>query len=131
MADEDKTWISEDLGNGLRLFSLDAPLEHCQALVEDILQEAKLSIDSEQIDYALEPTPRRHRAFRDKRGLADGSMASPFPRHSAEIVEYWCLAAEPRKHWLEVLGSCHGQAPLRLSRLGVRWTVSPIELEIS
>ena len=114
-----KTWTSVDLGNGLRLFSLDAPLEHCQALVEDILEAATLTIDGEQIDYALEPNPRRHRAFRDTRGLADGSMISPFPRHSAEIVEYWCLAAEPRKHWLDVLGSRHGHAPLQLSRLGV------------
>ena len=115
----DKTWTSEDLGDGLRLFSLDAPLEHCQALVEDILQAATLTIDSEQIEYALEPTPRRHRAFRDKRGLADGSMVSPFPRHSAEIVEYWCVAAEPRKHWLDKIGSRHGHASLQLTRLGV------------
>ena len=27
-----KTWTSEDLGNGLRLYSLDASLEHCQAI---------------------------------------------------------------------------------------------------
>ena len=117
--DQGKTWTCEDLGNDLRLFSLDAPLEHCQALVEDILQAATLMIDGEQIDYALEPKPRRHRAFRDKRGLADGPIVSPFPRHSAEIVEYRCFAAESRKHWLNVLGSRHGHAPLQLSRLGV------------
>ena len=114
-----KIWASEDLGNGLRLSSLDAPLEHCQALVEDILDAATLAIDGEQIDYALEPIPRRRRAFRDERGLADASMISPFSRHSAEIVEYWSLAAEPRRHWLDVLDSRHGHAPLPLSRLGV------------
>ena len=114
-----ETWTSEDIGNGLRLFSVDASLERCQTLVEDILQAATLTIDGEQIDYALEPNPRRHRAFRDQRELAHASIISPFSRHSAEIVEYWCLAAEPRKHWLDLLDARQGNAPLQLSHLGV------------
>ena len=126
-----KTWTSEDLGNGLRLFFLDAPLEHCQALVKDILEAATLKIDGEQIDYALEPNPRLHRAFRDKRGLADGSMVSPFPRHSAEIVEYWCLAAESRNHWLDVLDPAKARRRFSSLAWDSRWTVSRIGLEIS
>lgn len=113
-----KTWTSEDLGNGLRLYSLDAPLEHCQAMIQDILEAATLTIDGEQIGYAVERNPRRYRAFRDERGLTD-AMISPFSRHSAEIVEYWCLAAEPRKRWLDILDTTRGYTPLQLSRLGV------------
>lgn len=114
-----KTWTKQELGNGLRLFSLDAPMKQCQALVEDILKTGSLAIDGEQIDYALEPEPRRHWAFRDQRGIADASMISPFQRHSAEIVEYWCLAPEPRKHWLDVLDDRQGHPPLQLTRLGI------------
>ena len=114
-----KTWTSEDLGNGLRLFSLDAPLEHCRALVDGILDSATLVIGDDQIHYAVEPTPRHRRAFRDERGLADASMISPFSRFSAEVVEYWSLSAEPRRHWLDLLDSRCGRTPLPLSRLGV------------
>ena len=114
-----KTWTTEDLGNGLRLFSLDATLEHCQALIEDILDSGTFAIEGDQINYALEPISRRRWAFRDQYGLAEAAMISPFSQHSAEILEYWSLAPEPRRHWLNVLDSGHGHAPLPLSRLGV------------
>ena len=114
-----KTWTTENLGNGLRLSSLDAALNHCHALVENILDAATLPINGEQINYVLERSPRRRWAFRDERGHADASMSSPFPRYGAEIVEYWCLAAEPRRLWLELLDSLRSQTPLALSRLGV------------
>lgn len=113
-----KIWAREDLGNGLRLFSLDASLEHCQTLVDHILESATLAIEDIQIAYSLESTPRRHWAYRDYRGLTDASIPSPFSRHSAEIIEYWSLAQESRKHWLDILDSHHGQTPLQLSRLG-------------
>ena len=113
-----KVWAREDIGKGLRLFSLDASLEHCQSLVEHILESATLAIDGIQIDYALESTPRRHWAYRDYRGFAVASMPSPFSRHSAKLIEYWSFALEPRKRWLDILDSHHGQAPLQLSRLG-------------
>ena len=114
-----KTWTSEDLGNGLRLFSLNAPMEHCRALVDGILDSATLMIDDDQIHYAVEPTPRHRLAFRDERGLADASMTSPFARFSAEVVEYWSLSAEARRHWLDLLDSRRGRTPLPLSCLGV------------
>ena len=113
------TWASEDLGNGLWLFSLDATLEHCQALIEDVLDSGTLAIEGDQINYALEPVPRRRWAFRGPHGVADAAMISPFSQHSAEILEYWSLAAEPRRHWLDLLDSGHGHAPFPLSRLGV------------
>ena len=112
------TWESEELGNGLRLSALDAPLEHCRALIEDILQTAMLTIDGEQINYMLESNPRQHRAYRDECGLADAPLRSPFVGHSAEIVEYWSFAEEARRHWLDILDSRRGRMPLELSRLG-------------
>ena len=114
-----ETWTTEDVGNGVRLNSLDAPLNHCLALVQGIRDTATLVIDGEQIDYALEPIPRLHRAFRDERGHDVASMISPFSRHTAQIVEYWSFAAEPRGHWLDLLDSRGGHTPLAPSRLGV------------
>ena len=117
-SESDETWTSEDLGNGLWVHSLNASLKHCQVLVDQILDTATLVIGDVEIDYALEPIPRRHRVFRDHRGLGETSMLSPFSRHSAEIVEYWSLAPQPRRRWLDVLDSRQGQAPPQLSRLG-------------
>ena len=113
-----ETWTSEDLGNGLRLHSMDASFKHCRRLVDYIIEFATLPIDGVEIHYALEPVPRRHRALRDERGLADAPLRSPFSGHSAEIIEYWSLAAEPRRQWLEILDSRHGRTPLQLSHLG-------------
>ena len=114
----DETWASEDLGSGLQLYSMDASFEHCQGLVEHILEFAALPINGVTIHYDVQPIPRCHRAFRDERGLADAPLRSPFSSHSAEIVEYWCLAAETRRHWLAILDSRRDRTPLQLSRLG-------------
>ena len=114
----DETWSSVDLGHELRLFSLDASFERCQALVNHILDSGTLEIDGLidgfEIHYALESIPRRHWAYRDKRPLA----LSPFERYSAEVLEYWSFTAEPRKHWLEVLESLQSKAPPQLVHLG-------------
>ena len=99
----DGAWSSDDLGHELRLFSFEASLERCQEHVDQILHSGKLEIDGLEIQYVLEPTPRRHWAYRDGRPLADASVRSPFTRHSAEITEYWSFMAEPREHWLTVL----------------------------
>ena len=114
-----QAWTSEALGHGLRLSSLDAPLEHCRALIEGILDSATLEIDDEQIHYAIDRTPRYRRAYRDERELADTSMTSPFTRYSAEVVEYWSRSAELGQHWLNLLDSFPGLTPFPLSRLGV------------
>ena len=114
----DETWSSEDLRNGLRLYSMDASFEHCQALVDHIRKSSALPIDDVKIHYTLEPIPRRHRAYRDERGLADAPLRSPFSGHSAEIVEYWSFEAEARRRWLDILDLRHGRTPLQLSRLG-------------
>lgn len=114
----DETWSSVDLGHELRLFSLDASFELCQTLVDHILDLGTLEIDDLEVHYSLEPNPRRHWAYRDKRPLADISVLSPFERHSAEIIEYWSLTAEPRKYWLKVLNSLQGKALPQLACLG-------------
>ena len=117
-SEPDETWSNDDLGHELRLFSFDASFERCQALVDHVLDSGTLEIDDVEVQYALEPVPRRHWAYRDDRPLADASMRSPFSRHSAEIIEYWSFTVEPRKHWLEVLESLQGKAPPQLVRLG-------------
>ena len=113
-----ETWASEELGNGLRLYSMDAPFEHCRGLVDCILESATLLIDGIEIHYNIEPVPRCHRAFRDERKLVDAPLRSPFSGYSAEIVEYWSIAPEARRHWLHVLDSRYGRMPLQLSHLG-------------
>lgn len=113
-----ETWTSEELGNGLRLYSMDASFEHCRGLVDCILKSATLPIDGVEIHYDIEPVPRCHRAFRDERGRDRAPLRSPFSGHSAEIIEYWSLAPEARRHWLDVLDARRGRTPLQLSRLG-------------
>lgn len=114
----DETWSSTDLGDELRLFSFSGSFERCRALVEQILDSGTLALDGLEIRYALEPYPRRHWAYRDKRPLIDASVASPFSRHSAEITEFWSFEEAPRSRWLEVLESLQGKPPPQLSRLG-------------
>ena len=117
----EEMWSNVDLEHDeLRLFSFDASFERCQTLVDQILDSGTLEIDGLEIQYALEPIPRRHWAYRDKRPSADASVSSPFERHSAEIIEYWSFAAEPRKYWLKVLESLQDKAPPQLSHLGFR-----------
>ena len=118
VSEPDENWSGDEVGDELRLFTLDASLERCQALVDHILDSGTLEIDGMEIHYALESTPRRHWAYRDDRLLAGASMRSPFARHSAEIIEYWSFAAEPPKHWLEVLDSVPASLHPRLKRLG-------------
>lgn len=111
-------WSSVDLGHELRLYRLDAPFQRCQALIDHVLEFGTLEIDGLEIRYALEPTPRRHWAYRDYRPFSDASMRSPFSRHSAEIVEYWSFGTRSRERWLEVLESLQGGVPSQLQPLG-------------
>ena len=85
-------WQTDDLGNDLRLSTFDAPFQRCEALVDRIVESGTLQIQGSEIEYALEPHPRRHWAYRD-RLQADVSVVSPFSQHSAEITEYWSLLA--------------------------------------
>ena len=111
-------WTSDDLGHELHLFSFEGSLERCQVLVNHILNSRTLEIGDLEIQYALEPVPRHHMAYRDRRPLADASVFSPFQKHSAQIIEYWSFADESHKRWLEVLESLQGKALPQLARLG-------------
>ena len=117
-ANTDGTWSKQNLGDGLHLLSLDAPLEHCLELVDRILGLGTQEIEGLDIHWALEPTPLRHWAYRDKRVSSDSSVISPFRRHSAEVTEYWSLNAELRQWWIERMRSPHQNLIQRLARLG-------------
>ena len=112
-------WSCVDLGHELRLYRLDASFQRCQALIDHVLEFGTLEIDGQEIRYALEPIPRRHWAYRDKRPFSNASMRSPFSRHSAEIVEYWSFARQPRERWLKVLESLEDEVPSQLRSLGL------------
>ena len=116
--DPDETWSADDIGHGLRLFTLDAPYDHCLALIEHVLGGSTLGIDGLDVQYSLVPKPRRHWAYRDKRPLSEASFLSPFSLHSAEVTEYWSLAAEPRERWLKVLELSPSNLTRQLDRLG-------------
>ena len=117
-SEPDGTWSSDDLGHGLWLYSLDGRLENCHAAVEQVLDSGILEIDGTDIQYSLDPHPRRHRAYRDDGPFAESSVHSPFGKHSAEIIEYWSFATQPRKRWLEMLDSPPANLRSRLARLG-------------
>ena len=114
----DATWAKEDLGGGLHLFTSDATLELCQALLGQILDSGTLEIDSVDIDYALHRNPRYHWAYRDDRPLTDASIRSPFSRYSAEVIEYWSFKEESRNYWLEILESPPNDLSSHLKCLG-------------
>lgn len=113
-------WLMDDLGSGLRLHRLNAPLEKCQALVDLILDSGKLEIEGVEVTYALHPNPRCHWAYRDESPLSDASVRSPFSKHSAEVIEYWSFESDLRDRWLKVLDSPPGNLPTRLRCLGFR-----------
>lgn len=110
------TWQTDDLGNHLRLSTFDAPFQRCEALVDRIVESGTLQIQDSEIEYALEPHPRRHWAYRD-RLQADVSVVSPFSQHSAEITEYWCLSPEPSRLWTELLASSDDNTLPNIPRL--------------
>lgn len=113
----DETWTHDNLGaHGLRLFTFDASLERCRALVDRIKDSGKLLIDGKEVGYSLAPVPRRHWAYRDAIRRGHDSVQSPFARHSAEIIEYWSFEQQPRKLWRDVLAS--PELRPRLARLG-------------
>ena len=120
-----ETWSSDEVGHGFRLYSLDGSFEYCHALVEEVLDSGTLEIDGIDIQYSLESHPRRHRAYRDDRPLAESSVRSPFVKHSAEIIEYWSFAAQPHKHWLDVLDASPASFQPRLARLGFPLDLRP------
>ena len=116
--ESDGVWSHVDLEEGLCLFTVDTSLQKCQAAVNQILESGKLQIDACEVLYELQTNPRRHRAYRDHRSLAESPMVSPFSKHSAEVVEYWSFATDPRKQWLAVLERLRGRESKKLVHLG-------------
>ena len=114
----DEMWTDDHLGaHGLRLFTLDASLERCRALVDRIKDSGTLLIDGTEVRYSLEPVARCHWAYRDTIPGVHDPIRSPFETHSAEIIEYWSFEQQPQKLWRDLRASPLDVRP-RLSRLG-------------
>ena len=114
----DGRWSRDDLGDGLRQFTLDTSFDRCQGLVDQITASGTLAMDSTDVRYALEPVPRRHWAYRNEIRPFHYFLRSPFERHSAEVIEYWSFEEEPRNRWREMLGSLPASSRARLAHLG-------------
>ena len=109
------TFPSNDIvGPGeIQLHILDAPLEHCVDLVNEISDRSVITIDGIEVCYALERRPRPHRAYREDMRMDEPSVNSPFSRYSAQVTEFWSLEPEPRDHWRKM---CDSYAPRQLER---------------
>lgn len=110
------TWSSDDVGHGLRLYTLDTTYEGSEQLVQGILDSGVLTIDGIDVHYELSSIPRRHWAYRDLIAR-ESSVRSPFAAHSAEITEYWCFDPELRERWFETLRTFGPKEP-EFARLG-------------
>lgn len=105
LLEEFNTWREEALGLDVYLNSLDTDLNPCQTLINQILNTGVLNCDEIEIEYDIHVNGHRHWAYRDDRPTADTSMRSPFPRFSAEIIEYWNFESDLQSLWLEILNS--------------------------
>ena len=114
----DGRWSRDDLGDGLRLFTLDTSFDRCQGLVDQITTSGTLAMDGTDVRYALGPVPRRHWAYRNEIRPFHHFLRSPFVRHSAEIIEYWSFEEEPRSRWRVMLGSIPVSSRAQLAHLG-------------
>ena len=83
----------------LAFYRCDAKMAKCQELVEQILQEGKLEIEGQEVQFALESKPRHHWAYQEGTPRGRETVNSPFRNGSAEITEYWCFGAEAQELW--------------------------------
>ena len=104
--EETLNWYSdtipvEDAGEtkSITLFRCDGKMAEYQGLVSRILQEGKLEIEGQEVQFTLERKPRNHWAYQGHTYSGTGSLNSPFSKSSAEITEYWCFDAETQEQW--------------------------------
>ena len=83
----------------LSLYRSDGKMAKCQELVKRILQEGKLDIEGQEVQFTLERKPRHHWAYREHTPRGTGSLNSLFSNSSAEITEYWCFDVEAQEQW--------------------------------
>ena len=81
VTEPDGRWSRDDLGDGLRQFTLDTSFDRCQGLVDQITASGTLAMDGTDVRYALEPVPRRHWAYRNEIRPFHHFLRSPFVRH--------------------------------------------------
>ena len=113
----------------LSLYRCDGIMAKCQELVKRILQEGKLEIEGQEVQFTLERKPRHHWAYQDNTPSGTGSLNSPFSKSSAEITEYWCFDAKVQERWTttvqaaaetteQIAAALHFPINQRLDRVG-------------
>ena len=100
-ARSEQGWRVRAVSEDLRLLHADGTEEECQDIIRQILERRRLTAEGTEIHYALHPSPKHHKAYRDHLGDADRVVSSPFPHHSAGITEYWSFEQELMEQWLD------------------------------
>ena len=90
-----ETWASEELGNGLQLYSMDASFEHCRGLVDRILEFATLLIDDVEIHYDIEPFPDVTGPFATNAGSPTPLCAARSPVTAQRSLSTGALRRKP------------------------------------
>ena len=111
----DGNWSRDDLGEGLRQFTLDTSFDHCQALVDQITATETMAMDGTDVRYALERVPRRHWAYRNEirpfttsyavllYDTVPKSSSTGVSRRSLETAGWTCLGHFPPARGLSSL----------------------------
>ncbi|MCY3614476.1 MAG: helix-turn-helix domain-containing protein [Bacteroidetes bacterium] len=114
----DGLWVPEDLDDDLLLFSCDASLDVCKSLTNQVVESQKLEIEGKVVQFALNPFPRLHLAYRDERPDTEAAVLSPFKRHSAAVREYWNVSHDLQEEWQQLVAEQPPNFAARLNRLG-------------
>lgn len=114
------TWSCEPAQNDLLLFWVDLPADQARSAIDEMVNSGVLTVGETEVHYALELTPRRHRAYRDERGGSEAGIRSPFRRHSSGMTEYWSPEDDLSDRWYELLGDPLARLKPLVDRLGFR-----------
>ena len=125
------SFFVEDGGEtkSLSFYRCDGNMAKCQELLKRILQEGKLEIEGQEVQFTIERKPRHHWAYQEHTHSGTGSLNSPFSKSSAEITEYWSFDVETHELWnatvqtasetaKKIAAALHFQIDQRLDRVG-------------
>ena len=114
----ERGWRVRAVSDELRLLHADGTEEECQDIIRQILERGHLTAKGTEIHYALHPSPKHHRAYRDHLGDAEKAILSPFKHHSAKVTEYWSFDQKIMEQWLDHTASLEDVYKSALKDLG-------------